>query len=267
MRRTPSRAIFAPGLTEIVVRPVELCALLGGFCVLPVVVHAQDSAGTTRVVSGATCAPVVLQPAGVDSASVAPLLIELTTSLTRQFRPATPDDTAARLVLTVTSNDIRERVAGIYDRRVQPAARLAVAGARRELSKFKSRPGATPIEFVASFEPRCVTDFSVPEPSPTQGAYFEFQVTDPVQELEGSSAPVYPPTLLAAHVEGRVIAQFVVDAYGRPEVGTFKVLMSSNDLFSDAVRHALPGMRFVPATLGGRRVRQVVQVPFTFAER
>ena len=247
-------------------RPARLCALLAGLCALPILVHGQDAAETVRVAAGSTCAPVVLQPAGIDSASVAPLLIELTTTLTRKFRPPTPDDSAARLVLTVSSDDINVRVAGIYDTRIPPAERMAVAGARTELPRFKSRPGATPIEFVASFAPRCVTEFAVDEPSPTQGAFWEFQVTNPVQLLEGSP-PVYPPSLLAAHAEGRVLVQFVVDAYGRPEVGTFKVLMSSNDLFSDAVRHALPGMRFAPATLDGRRVKQVVQMPFTFAER
>jgi len=247
------------------VRPASRCALIGALAFLPVVVHAQDTTGAPRV-TGWTCARVVLQPAGIDSASVAPLLGELTASLTRQFRPATPDDSAARLVLTVTSDDIHARLAGIYDTRMPPAERLAVAGARRELAKFRARPGTTPIDFVASFAPGCVTDFAAPEASPTDGPYFAFQVTEPARQLDGQP-PVYPPTLLHAGIEGRVLVQFVVDAFGRPEMGTFKVLMSPASPFSDAVRDALPTMHFEPASLGGKHVRQVVQMPFDFIQR
>lgn len=229
-------------------------ALLALFSVIPLVARAHGRNA---------CAPVVLQPAGADSASVAPLLAELTEALTRSFRPPTPDDTAARLVLTVTRDDIRFRNARIYEARIQPAARLAVAGAKAELPRFKNRPGATPIEFVASFEPHCVTEFPAPEP---QDAYFEFQVVEPAHLISGA-VPTYPPELLAKRVEGRVLVQFVVDAEGVPERETFKVLMSPNDLFSEAVRKALPSMRFRPAKIGEQRVRQVVQMPFDFAIR
>lgn len=239
------------------------CLLLGGFLILPVVAEAQGTARPDTVGGGSACAPVVLQPAGIDSASVAPLLAELTETLTRRFRPPTPDDTAARLVLTVTSDDIRFRNARSYEARIQPAARLAVAGAKIELPRFKNPPGATPIQFVASFEPHCVTEFPAREP---QAAYFELQVPEPARLINGV-VPTYPPALLAAHVEGSVLVQFVIDTAGVPDRGTFKVLMSSNDLFSEAVRKALPLMRFKPATIGERRVQHVVQMPFTFAER
>ena len=82
------------------------------------------------VVGGASCSAVALQPTGTDSASVAPLLAELTATLTRRFRPAAPNDTAARLIITVSSNDIRARTPGIYESRIPLGARLAVAGAK-----------------------------------------------------------------------------------------------------------------------------------------
>ena len=65
--------------------------------------------------------------------------------------------------------------------------------------------------------------------------------------------------------EGEVLAQFVVDATGHPETSTFKVLRSSDELFSNAVRSALGGLRFKPAEVGGRAVKQVVQMPFVFS--
>jgi protein TonB len=61
------------------------------------------------------------------------------------------------------------------------------------------------------------------------------------------------------------LAQFIVGPDGRADVGSFKVLKSSHELFTSAVRAALPQMRFSPALVGGRPVRQMVQQPFTFS--
>jgi protein TonB len=66
-------------------------------------------------------------------------------------------------------------------------------------------------------------------------------------------------------VEGEVLAQFVVDTTGRADMSTFKVLKSSHELFTQSVRNVLPNMRFYPAEIGGRKVKQMVQQPFTFA--
>jgi protein TonB len=71
--------------------------------------------------------------------------------------------------------------------------------------------------------------------------------------------------LKSANVEGEVLAQFVVDTTGRADMSTFKVLKSTHDLFTQSVRTALQEMRFVPAEIGGRKVMQMVQQPFTFA--
>jgi protein TonB len=95
--------------------------------------------------------------------------------------------------------------------------------------------------------------------------FFEFQVEKPVTALPGSANPRYPDILRQAGVEGEVLAQFVVDTLGRAELRSFKVLKSSHDLFGTAVKNALPGMRFIPAEVGGRKVRQLVQQPFSFA--
>ena len=95
--------------------------------------------------------------------------------------------------------------------------------------------------------------------------YFEFQVEKPVVGAPGSSQPRYPDILRQAGVEGEVLAMFVVDTTGKVEAGSFKVLKSTHDLFAQSVRTALPGMRFIPAEVGGRKVKQLVQQPFTFA--
>ena len=95
--------------------------------------------------------------------------------------------------------------------------------------------------------------------------YFEFQVEKPVVQAPGSPSPNYPDMLRSAGVEGEVLAQFVVDTTGRADPGSFKVLKSSHDMFVNSVRNALPRMRFIPAEVGGRKVKQLVQQPFAFA--
>jgi protein TonB len=94
--------------------------------------------------------------------------------------------------------------------------------------------------------------------------YFEFQVEKQAQQDPNGARPNYPETLRSAGVEGEVRAQFVVDTTGRAEPNSLKILGSSNDLFTAAVRSALPRMRFFPAEVGGRKVRQLVEQPFTF---
>lgn len=103
-----------------------------------------------------------------------------------------------------------------------------------------------------------------PAPIQQDQPFFEFQVEKPVQALPGGSTPRYPDILRQAGVEGEVLAQFVVDTTGRAEMGSFKILKTSHDLFGTAVKNALPGMRFIPAEVGGRKVRQLVQQPFSF---
>lgn len=98
----------------------------------------------------------------------------------------------------------------------------------------------------------------------TDQPYFEFQVEKQVMPQEGNPRPVYPEVLRSSSVEGAVTAQFTVDTTGRAEMGSFKTLSSSNDLFTASVRSALSRMRFYPAEIGGRKVRQLVQQEFKF---
>jgi len=60
-------------------------------------------------------------------------------------------------------------------------------------------------------------------------------------------------------------AEFVVDTTGRVDMSQFKVLKSTHDLFVNAVKNALTSMRFYPAEIGGRKVKQLVQQPFNFS--
>jgi periplasmic protein TonB len=99
----------------------------------------------------------------------------------------------------------------------------------------------------------------------TDQTYFEFQVEKPVGTVPGGAQPTYPPMLQSANVEGSVLVQFVVDTTGRVDASTIKVLQSTHDLFAQSVKNVLPRMRFYPAEIGGRKVKQLVQQPFNFA--
>jgi protein TonB len=96
-----------------------------------------------------------------------------------------------------------------------------------------------------------------------KGPYMEFQVEQAVRKI-GGDAPNYPPSLKDAGVTGKVLAQFVVGENGRYEPGSLKILESSNPQFTAAVKQALPGMRFSAAQIGGKKVSQLVQMPFQF---
>ena len=77
-------------------------------------------------------------------------------------------------------------------------------------------------------------------------------------------APVYPDALLSAAIPGRVVVEFVVDTTGRADMSTFGTVSTTHPSFTDAVRRAIAAARFTPAMLGGRRVLQLVQLPFSF---
>ena len=95
--------------------------------------------------------------------------------------------------------------------------------------------------------------------------YTAAQVDSPVRaDSADAPIPVYPDSLLRSGRAGRVMAEFVVDTAGRAEMETFGMVFSSDALFTDAVRRAVHSARFIPARLGGRPVRQVVQMPFNF---
>lgn len=95
--------------------------------------------------------------------------------------------------------------------------------------------------------------------------YFEFQVEKPAEMLSDSPKPKYPSVLESSGIAGEVQAQFVVRSDGKADMDSFKVLKSTNELFTQAVKNVLPRMKFSPAMIGGKPVNQLVQQSFQFA--
>jgi len=79
-----------------------------------------------------------------------------------------------------------------------------------------------------------------------------------------SAAPVYPPALEARGVEGHVIVRFIVDSTGLVDMSTVMTMEATAVEFDRAVREALPKMKFRPAKVGERRVRQLAEQLFKF---
>lgn len=77
-------------------------------------------------------------------------------------------------------------------------------------------------------------------------------------------APVYPPALRLAGVEGSVDVRFVVDTLGRVEPASIDVLESTDSGFHQPARQAVLGARFNPARLGDARVRQLTKQRISF---
>ena len=94
-------------------------------------------------------------------------------------------------------------------------------------------------------------------------SYAVFEVEREVSAISGTNVE-YPEAMRSSGAEGDVLAEFVVNEKGRVEISTFKVLNSAKPAFVQAVRNALPKMRFRPAQIGSTSVSQVVQQAFVF---
>lgn len=97
-----------------------------------------------------------------------------------------------------------------------------------------------------------------------ENAYTIVEVDSTVQRDPFSAAPAYPADLLAKGVQGSAMVRYVVDTTGRADMRTFQVISATHPGFADAVREAMPLMRFTPAKIGVHRVRQLVEQPFNF---
>jgi TonB family protein len=99
-----------------------------------------------------------------------------------------------------------------------------------------------------------------------EGRLFTADQVDVVARTDsgGSVRPAYPDSLYRQHVTGHVLIEFVVDTTGLVVSESASAISSTHVLFTEAVRRALRDARFYPATIAGRKVRQVVQLPVKF---
>ncbi|MDQ6634794.1 MAG: TonB family protein [Gemmatimonadota bacterium] len=107
--------------------------------------------------------------------------------------------------------------------------------------------------------------YSVPELSEAfHGEHFPADVTKQAAIAVGSAGPRYPVGMREMRVRGSVGVAFIVDSRGEPVVSSLQVVISSDEAFTQAVREALPRMRFTAAEVNGQRVGQVMPLTFGF---
>jgi len=166
---------------------------------------------------------------------------------------------------------------------VSPSANTATPdrAPRMPTAKPPANPLTAPIEIPTSLpsidlqpQPVTPTDFvrgspdnSGPSNQPIAGigkrAYDASEVEVAVTAI-GATAPEYPAVLRNAGVEGKVVAEFVVTEFGRADARSLRIISATNEGFVNAIRQALPRMRFSPARIGDHPVPQLVQQLFVF---
>lgn len=95
-------------------------------------------------------------------------------------------------------------------------------------------------------------------------AVTELEVDSAVVRDPASAAPAYPPALLHKGISGYADVRFVVDTLGVADTLSFRIQAATHAEFGQAVRRALPDMRFRPAVQLGHRVPQWVEQRFNF---
>ena len=133
---------------------------------------------------------------------------------------------------------------------------------------------AAPTRVVTGDQTLATGDGTAPqEASPAPESMPVLDLSEPFSEIEvdeaaaadpESEGPSYPDSLLAAQIEGEARVKFVVDSTGRAVLASFVVVETNEPAFGDAVRAALPRMKFRPASIGAKRVSQHVEQSFMF---
>ena len=117
------------------------------------------------------------------------------------------------------------------------------------------------------------------EPYPFRIMFPAFKLSVPEMKSASPKSPIslrYPSTAYRESAEGKATLFFFVDKYGKPEAESIHdnwpegrprqtgALGKSYDAFVKAARGAILSTEFVPATIAGCAVRQMVAQPFQF---
>lgn len=211
--------------------------------------------------------------AGIAASASAHVLIIVIAVMATASAATTPGREAATVVIPVFRTDpgIRQSspsaTPAARPRRVKPApaatipvAPAAVSSAITEVLPAPAAPGAPEAGEAGA------TGAAPGEQllSVDSGPYDASQVDIAARASRNSVQPRYPFALQTRGIEGAVQAEFVVDENGRAELSTLRMLSSAHELFAAAIRDALPRMRFYPAQVAGKPVKQLVQQTFQF---
>jgi TonB family protein len=201
----------------------------------------------------------------------------------RTLRNSGPVETYGKLLLLIAERQHMTRLAPMLAESNSHLGRRIAAMTRQSATHRPLRAAALGIVTIVAIIAACSERVGSDLTGPTQtagrfvskqpakaarimrdSAYQEYQVEQPASFAQPSGHPYYPDILKQAGVEGEVIASFVVDTMGVPDVSTIKILKSTHQLFENSVVASIPTTRFVPALVGGKKVKQVVMLPYMF---
>ena len=94
----------------------------------------------------------------------------------------------------------------------------------------------------------------------------EVEIDEPPERLRGPM-PHYPPSLMEAGIQGRVVLRFVLDTTGVPERGSVQVVAATDPGFVSSARAVILGSVFKPGRILDRKVRTQVTIPITYTIR
>ena len=104
-------------------------------------------------------------------------------------------------------------------------------------------------------------------PQSADNAYSVIEVDSAAVRDSSSAAPAYPHVMMTKGIEGYAAMRFVVDSTGLIDMGTVELLQATHAEFVQAVREAMPRMKFRPAKVGVATVRQLAEQLFKFEIR
>jgi TonB-like protein len=104
----------------------------------------------------------------------------------------------------------------------------------------------------------------LPELPGADSVFLVIEVDSAAKRYAWSAAPAFPPKMLEKKISGFVRAEWVVQPDGSADTASLRIVDATHEDFAQAVRDALPFMRFSPAKIGRRPVSQLVQQEFTF---
>jgi periplasmic protein TonB len=127
-----------------------------------------------------------------------------------------------------------------------------------------TRPAALAEDFSGKGIPVRVAEVSLVRPAPRNDPIEGDAADQSPYLLPGQMGPPYPEELRDDRPDGIVVVRFVIDTLGRVETPSMKVLAASHPLFVASVRATLGRLRYLPASLSGRRVRVQMEQRFEF---
>ncbi len=94
------------------------------------------------------------------------------------------------------------------------------------------------------------------------GTYLKSDEVDQAPVVLDQTAPVYPPRMLKAEMNGAALVGLIVDEHGNPQ--QVQVQQATHPLFGDAAVEAVKRWHFKPGQKGGQAVATAMTLPIQF---